>query len=91
MPLSHKEEHGQDKYLVGYKFCHTREVSVTLLPIETIVAAVGKSDPVFDLQADIMFGGYELRKIFKFRQESELICLCCTDMPAKGCEICLTP
>ena len=38
-------------------FCRTREVSITQLPIETIVTPVGKSDPAFDLQADIIFGG----------------------------------
>ena len=27
------------------------------MPIETIIAPVGKSDPSFDLQADIIFGG----------------------------------
>ena len=27
------------------------------LPIKTIIAPAGKSDPSFDLQADIIFGG----------------------------------
>ena len=34
-----------------------REVSATQLPIAIIVAAVDKSDPAFDLQTDIIFGG----------------------------------
>ena len=33
------------------------EVTITQLHIETIIAPVGKSDPSFDLQADIFFGG----------------------------------
>ena len=35
------------------------------MPIETIVAAVGKSDPAFDLQADIIFDGNFGAKINK--------------------------
>ena len=31
--------------LVEYKFCRTTEVSATQLPIETIVAPVGKCNP----------------------------------------------
>ena len=34
-----------------------REVSVIQLPIETIVAPVGKSNPTFDFQTEIIFGG----------------------------------
>ena len=30
----------------------TREVSATLLPIETILAPIGKGDPAFDLRTD---------------------------------------
>ena len=41
-------------------------VSITQLPIETIIARVGKSDPSFDLQADIIFGGNCGAKINKF-------------------------
>ena len=36
------------------------------MPIETIIAPVGKSDPSFDLQADIIFGGNGGGKINKF-------------------------
>ena len=36
------------------------------MPIETIIAPVGKSDPSFDLQADIIFGGNGGAKINKF-------------------------
>ena len=39
---------------------------MTQLPIETIIAPVGKSDPSFDLQADIIFGGNGGVKINKF-------------------------
>ena len=34
-----------------------REFPATQLLIETIVAPVGKSDPAFDLETDIIFGG----------------------------------
>ena len=43
-----------------------REVSITQLPIEAIIAPVDKSDPSFDLQADIIFGGNGGAKINKF-------------------------
>ena len=36
------------------------------MPIETIIAPVGKSDPSFDLQTDIIFGGNGGAKINKF-------------------------
>ena len=36
------------------------------MPIETIIAPVGKSDPSFDLQADIIFGGNGGAKINTF-------------------------
>ena len=52
--------------LVEYKFCHSREVSVTQSVVETIVAPVGKSDLAFDLQTDIIFGGNGKGKINKF-------------------------
>ena len=44
----------------------TREISVTQLPIETIVALAGKSNPTFDLQTDIFFGGNGGAKLKKF-------------------------
>ena len=43
-----------------------REVSVTQLPIETIVAPVDKSVPTFDLQTDIIFGVNGGAKVNKF-------------------------
>ena len=42
-----------------------REVSVTQLPIENIVARVGKSDLEFDLQTDIILGGNDGAKVNK--------------------------
>ena len=36
------------------------------MPIETIIAPVGKSDPSFDLQTDIIFGGNGGAKMNKF-------------------------
>ena len=36
------------------------------MPIKTIIAAVGKSDPAFDLQTDISFGGNGRANINKF-------------------------
>ena len=65
MPLRHKEAH------VGWASCRvlvlrTREVCVTQLPTETIVAPVANSDPSLDLQADIIFGGNGRAKINKF-------------------------
>ena len=36
------------------------------MPIETIIAPVGKSNPSFDLQTDIVFGGNGGAKINKF-------------------------
>ena len=60
------KKHGQDERLVEYQFCRTREVSITQFPLETIIAPVGKSDPSFDLQADIIFGGNGGAKINKF-------------------------
>ena len=43
-----------------------REVSVTQWPIETLVAPVVKSDPMIDLQIDIIFGGNGGVKVNKF-------------------------
>ena len=43
-----------------------REVSVTQLPIEIIVALIGKSHPTFDLQTDIIFVGNIGAKVNKF-------------------------
>ena len=43
-----------------------REISVTQLPIETTVAPVGKSNPTFDLQTDITFGGNSGAKVSMF-------------------------
>ena len=43
-----------------------REVSINQLPIETIVTPVDKSDPAFDLQTDIIFGGKGGPNINKF-------------------------
>ena len=54
MPLRHKED------------ARTREVSITQLLIETIISPVGKSDPSFDLQAEIIFGGNGGAMINKF-------------------------
>ena len=51
MTLRHKEAWSE------CFLCSTREVSTTNLPIETIVTAVGKSDPPLDLQTDIIFDG----------------------------------
>ena len=42
--------------VVEFQFYRTREVSITQLPIETIKAPVGKSNPSFDLQTNIIFG-----------------------------------
>ena len=36
------------------------------MAIETIVETVGKTDPAFDLQSDIIFGGNGRAKINKF-------------------------
>ena len=55
MPLRHKKK-GWNERLVDYWFCSTREVSANQLPIETIVAPVGKNEPALDLQTDISFG-----------------------------------
>ena len=44
----------------------TREVSITQLPIETMIAPVGKSGSTFDLQTDIIFGGNGGAKVNKF-------------------------
>ena len=49
------------------------EVSIIQLPIETVVAPVGKSDSTFDLQTDIFFGGNGGAKINKFLKSIERI------------------
>ena len=38
------------------------EVSATQLPVETIIAPVGKIDSAFNLQADIIFGSNSVDK-----------------------------
>ena len=43
------------------------------MPIETIVAPLGKSDPALDLQADIIFGGIGGAKINRFLDYIESI------------------
>ena len=50
-----------------------REVSTTQLPIESIVAPVGKGDPALDLQTDIIFNGNGRAKINKFLNYSKSI------------------
>ena len=51
------KKHEQEERFVQYEFFRTREVSATQLPIETIVAPVGKSESELDLQTDIIFDG----------------------------------
>ena len=48
-----------------------RGLSATHLPIETIVAPVGKSDPALDLQTDIIVGDNVGAKINKFLDQIE--------------------
>ena len=60
------KKHEQDERLVEYQFCRTKEVSVTQLPIETIIATVDKSDLKFHLQTDVIFGGNGGAKVNKF-------------------------
>ena len=57
------KKHEEIKCLIKYKFCRTREISATQLPIETIVAPVSRSDPVFCLQTNIIFDGKKGAKI----------------------------
>ena len=47
------------------------------MPIETIVATFGKSDPAFDLQADIIFSGNGRAKSNKFLDYIKSIVIGC--------------
>ena len=46
---------------------------LTQLPIEAIVAPLGKKDPAFDLQTDIIFGGNGGAKVIKFLDSTKSI------------------
>ena len=48
------------------RLCHTREVSVTQLLIEIIVAPICKSDPALDIQTDIIFAGIDGAKFLDY-------------------------